>query len=158
MNFNDFGMFNEIVKVKAYSDIVSTATNTTHVKVTGHKVMFLIDFTTITGDSVAVTVEASTAGATTGAEAIGFYYRLSHVAASGNTWGAVTSADSTGVDVTATDDNKMLMVMVDAMDMNDDDRYLSVLLSPGASASAVGVSAICMQDSRYRQYDHISST
>ena len=156
--FNDFGMFNEIIQVKAYSDIVSTATRTTKLKVTGHRVMFLLTFATITGDSCPITVEASTSAATTGAEAIPFYYRLGHITASGNTWGAVTSADSTGMDITASDDGKVLMIMVDCMDMNDDDQYLGVLLSPASSMSECGVAALAFQDSRYRQYDHLGST
>jgi len=153
-----YGQDLHIVGVKNYSDIVSTATNTTHIKVTGHRVTFLIPFVTITGDSVAVTVEESTSAATTGAEAIPFTYRLSSTVAGADTWGAVTTADSTGVDVTATDDDKILLIDIDPADMSEDCNYLSVLLSPGASASAVGVSAFALVDTRYKQLNHVSST
>jgi hypothetical protein len=156
---NTFGMLEHIVPVKAYSDIVSTATNTTHLKITGHRVAFLLSFATITGDSVTLTVEASSAATTTGAAAIPFYYRLSPVTASNDTWGAVTSADSTGFDVTASDDGKLVLIEVDPRNVIDEeDQYLSVLIAPGASASAVGVSAVAFQESRYAQYDQVSST
>jgi hypothetical protein len=155
--FNAYGELNHIVSVQAYADIVSTATNTTHVKVTGHRVMFIASFATITGDSVAVTVEASTAATTTGAEAIPFTYRLGS-AAGADTWGAVTTADSTGVDITASDDGKILIIEPILSGLGDDDKYLSVLYSPGASASACGISTICIQDSWYPQLNHISST
>ena len=138
-------------------DIVSTATNTTHVKVTGHHVTFLVYFGTITGDSVAVTVEESSAASTTSAEAVPFRYRLSS-AHTASTWGAVTTADSGGVDVTASQDDMILMVEVDPSDLTDGDNYLSVLLSPGASASAVEVAAICLQEERYVGATPMSST
>ena len=70
-------MEQHVVPVLAPADIVSTATNTTHVKVTGHHVSFLVSFGAITGDSVAITVEESSAASTTSAEAIPFKYRTS---------------------------------------------------------------------------------
>ena len=155
--YNAFAQHNHVIPVLAPADIASTATNTTHVKVTGHKVQFWISFGAITGDSVAVTVEASTAATTTGAAAIGFNYRLSGAVAT-DTWDAVTTADSTGVDVTATDDNKILLVEPILQEMGEDDQYLSVLLSPGASMSALLVGAHAVQYSRYPQLNHVSAT
>ena len=157
MLYNAYAQGNHVVPVLAPADITSNATNTTHVKVTGHKVQFYVSFGVITGDSVAVTVEASTSAATTGAEAIPFNYRLS-AAVGADTWGAVTTADSGGVDITASDDNKILLIEVDPSTLPDDDNYLSLLLSPGASASALIVGAHCVQASRYPQLDHVSAT
>lgn len=152
-----YGQDLHFVVVKNYSDIVSTATNTTHLKVTGHRVTFLVHLATLTGDSLAVTVEESSAATTTSAAAIPFVYRLGSAAAA-DTWGAVTTADSTGVDLTASDDNKLLLIDVDPADMTDGKAYLSILLSPGASASACGVSAYAIVDPRYKQLNHLSST
>lgn len=152
-----FGMNTHIIPVLYPHDIVSTATNTTHIKVTGSRVAFLVQFGTITGDSVDVTVEESTAAATGGAEAIPFRYRLSGAVAT-DTWGAVTSADSTGVAITADDDNKILLIDIDPSTMSEDCNYLSVLISPDTSASAVEVGVIALQESRYGQLDHVSST
>ena len=112
---------------------------------------------TLTGDSLAVTVEESSAASTTSAEAIPFKYRLSGAVAT-DTWGAVTTADSAGVDMTASDDDKILWVEIDPSDLTDGDHYLSVLLSPGASASACEVSVIALQDVRYRNLNMQSST
>lgn len=153
----NYAEYNHVIPVLSPADIVSTATNTTHIKVTGHKVAFLVFLGTLTGDSCAVTVEESSAASTTSAEAIPFKYRLS-AAVGGDTWGAVTTADSGGVDLTADDDDKILWVEVDPADLTDGDHYLSVLLSPGASASACEVAVIALQDVRYRSLNMQSST
>ena len=152
-----YGQDLHIVKVADYADIVSTATNTTHIKVTGHRVTFLISLATLTGDSINLTVEESTSAATTSAAAIPFVYRLGS-AAGADTWGAVTTADSTGVDMTASDDDKLMLIDVDPADMSDGCNYLSVLMAPGASASVCGVSAYAITDARFRQLNHVSST
>ena len=138
-------------------DIVSAATNTTHMKVTGHHATFLVYFGTITGDSVVVTVEESSAASTTSAEAVPFRYRLSS-AETASTWGAVTTADSGGVIVTAAQDDMILLVEVDPSDLSDGDNYLSVLVSPEASCSAVEVAAIGIQEERYKATNPKSST
>jgi len=158
MLYNAAGELNHINLVQAYADIVSTATNTKHVKVTGHKVQFLIHVGTLTGDSCNVTVEASTAATTTGAAAIPFnFYRVGSVAAA-DTWGAVTTADSAGFDITASDDGKIFLVEPNLMGMGIDDAYLSVLYSPGGSSSACELVTLCVQSSRYSQLDMVSST
>ena len=152
-----FAMDDHIIPVLSPVDIVSTATNTTHIKITGHHVTFLVPFGTITGDSVVVTVEESTSAATTGAVAVPFKYRLS-LAVGADSWGAVTTADSTGVIVTASDDDKILLIDIDPSALSDDCNYLSVLVSPEASCSAVEVAALAVQDARYGQLDHVSAT
>jgi len=155
--YNQFAQYAHVIPVLSPVDIVSTATNSTHIKVTGHRVNFLVFLGTLTGDSCSVTVEESTAASTTGAEAIPFRYRLSGAVGS-DTWGAVTTADSTGVDFTASDDDKIMWVEVDPSDMSSDTKYLSVLLGPGASASACEVSVAAIIDSWYQQLDMVSST
>lgn len=152
-----YGMNTHFIPVISPVDIVSTATNSTHIKVTGGRVHFLVQFGTITGDSVAVTVEESTSAATTGAEAIPFKYRLSG-AVGADTWDAVTTADSTGVAVGASDDDKILLIDIDPSTLSEDCNYLSVLASPGGSASAVEIGVIAMIESNYGQLDHVSST
>ena len=157
MNDIRFGENTHLNLLLAPVDIVSAATQSTHVKVTGHRVHFLVTIGAITGDSLNVQIEASTAATTTGANSIAFAYRLSGDTAA-DTYGAITTADSDGVDFTASDDNKFMLIDVDPSILPDDDNYLSVLLAPGASASVCLASVMVAQESRYGQLDPVSST
>jgi hypothetical protein len=153
-----FGQDLHVIPVASPLDITTSDINTTHVKVgAAHRVTFLLHFGVITGDSIAMTVEESTAAATTGAEAIPFIYRLSGATGS-DTWGAVTTADSTGVDITASDDGKLLMIDVDPSTMSEDTNYLSVLFATGGSMSECVVNGLAVLQPRYPQLDHVSTT
>ena len=158
---NPFVGYDNIVCFLAPQDIASTATTCPYVDLRNAlKASFLIQFGAVTSatatDYYRVTVQCATAEGGTEA-AINFRYRLSG-AVGANTWGAITTADSTGVDVTATDDNKILLVEPILQEMGEDDQYLSVLLSPGASMSALLVGAHAVQYSRYPQLNHVSAT
>ena len=153
-----YGMNTHIIPGFAPLDIVANDFNTTHVKVTNAlSCAFLLGFGVITGDSINITVEESTAAATTSAEAIGFGFRLSGDTAT-DTWGDVTTCDSLGTTITASDDNKFLWIEVDLREMSEDCNYLSVLGTTESSMSACVVSAVCFLESRYGQYDPDSTT
>jgi len=153
-----YGMNTHIIPVFAPYDIEANDINTTHVKVSNAlSAQFLLFFGVITGDTINITVEESTSAATTSAEAIGFSYRLSGDTAS-DTWGDVTTCDSLGATITASDDNKLLLIEVDLAEMSDDCNYLSVLGTTESSMSACLVSAVALLESRYGQYDPVSTT
>jgi len=153
-----YGMNTHIIPGFAPLDIVANDFNTTHVKVSNAlSYACLLAFGVITGDTINITVEESTSAATTGAEAIGFGYRLSGDTAS-DTWGAVTTCDSLGATITANDDYKLLWIEVDLAEMSDDCNYLSVLGTTESSMSECVVSAVSFLETRYGQYDPVSTT
>lgn len=153
-----YGMNTHIIHVFAPLDITTSDINTTHVKVSNAlHVTFLMSFGVITGDTINVTVEESTSAATTGAEAIPFAFRITGDTAS-DTYGAVTTCDSTGATITASDDNKILIIDVDPNTMSDDANYLSVLGVTGGSMSACVTGCIALIYPRYAQYDPVSTT
>lgn len=159
MNDLRYGMNTQIVPLISPVDIAATATSSPFVKVSNaHRVAFEVFFGTITGDTVDVTLECATANSTSGLTdiAVPFYYRLSG-AVGVDTWSAVTSADSTGVGVTASDDDKILLVDYDPR-TNADYQYVRVTVTPGSSASAVEVSVTAFLEPRYGQLDPVSST
>ena len=153
-----YGMNTHIIPVFAPLDVVATDINTTHVKVSNAlSCAFLLSFGVITGDTINITVEESTSAATTGAEAIGFGYRLSGDTAS-DTWGAVTTCDSLGATITASEDYMLLWIEVDLAEMSDDCNYVSVLGTTGGSMSECVVGAVAFLESRYDQLDPVSTT
>jgi 5-enolpyruvylshikimate-3-phosphate synthase len=153
-----YGMNTHIIPGFAPLDIAANDFNTTHVKVNNAlSYACLLAFGVITGDTINITVEESSAAGTTDAEAIGFSYRLSGDTAT-DTWGDVTTCDSLGATITATDDNKLLWIEVDLAEMSDDCNYLSVLGTTAGSMSACLVSAVSFLESRYGQYDPVSTT
>lgn len=153
-----FGMNTHVIPGFAPLDITTSDFNTTHVKMNNAlSAAFLLNFGVITTDTLNVTVEESTSAATTGAEAIGFSFRLSGDTAS-DTWGALTTCDSLGTTITASNDNQMLWIEVDPRTMSDDCNYLSVLGVTGASMAACVVGAVAFLETRYGQYDPVSTT
>jgi hypothetical protein len=113
-------------------------------------------FGTITGDSVVVTIEAATA-ATSGSEiAVPFTYRLSG-AVGVDTWAAVATADSGGVDVATTDDDKILLIEYDPA-TNADYQYVRLVTTTSTSVSACELAVTAKLYPRYGQLNPISST
>ena len=158
MNALKYGMNTHIIPVFAPLDIAANDINTTHIKVNNAlHVTFLVQFGVVTGDTINITVEESTSAATTGAEAIPFAFRLTGDTAS-DTYGAVTTCDSLGATITASDDNKLLIIDVDPATMSDDCNYLSVLGVTESSMSACLTSCIALVYPRYAQYDPLSTT
>ena len=116
---------------------------------------FYVSFGSITSTSadqaVVVTLEASTVGASTSATAIAFNYRLSGITTA-NTWDAVAAATSTGVSVGTTDDDKILEIFVDPAYVaanKTDGRWVAVLVTPDAGASATEVAVFAIGEPRY---------
>lgn len=152
-----FGQDLHIIPVYAPQDVGTADINTTHVNVSrAHHITFAVQFGNLTNDSKVITVEESSAATTVSAEAIPFKYRLSGATGS-DTWGAVTSVDSGGVDmVHASDDNKLLLIDVDPVTLTDGDNYLSVRISSAGGECYAGV--VAYLSPRYSQLDPLSTT
>lgn len=130
---------------------------TPFVKMTNaNRVAFHLAFGTITGDSVTITVEAATVGASGSEIAVPFTYRLSGAVGS-DTWSAVTTADSAGIDIAATDDDKILWVDYDPRSNADYD-YVRLVYTSGSSVSAVELQCSAFLEPKYGQLDIPSST
>ena len=152
-----FGQQLNIIPVYAPQDVGTADVNTTHINVSNaHHITFAVQFGSLTNDSKVITVEESSAATTVSAEAIPFKYRLSGAVAT-DTWGAVTTTDSTGLDmVHASDDNKLLLIDVDLSTLSAGDNYLSVRISSAGGECFAGVVAYLAP--RYPQLDHVSTT
>lgn len=148
----------QIVPIMAPIDLASTTVRTTHLKVSNaHRVSLILQFGNLTSDSKIVTVEESSAASTTNAEAIAFMYRLSAKVGTADTWSAVTTADSDGVEVDdSSDDNKSLLIDIDPSALTEGDNYLAIkIVSSGGIALA---SAVALLVPRYPQLDQLSTT
>ena len=152
-----YGMNTHINTVLAPVDLGAATIRTTHVKVShALSAAFLINFGVITNDTVNITVEESTSAATTGAEAIGFGYRLSGDTAT-DTWGAVTTIDSAGTSHLHSSCNNISMWLeVDLATMSEDCNYLCVKIV--ADSDPTLISATAFLHTRYGQYDPVSTT
>lgn len=159
---NPFAGYDNIVCFLAPQDIVSTATTCPYVDLrNAQKAFFLLQFGAVTSTTVTddwtITIQAATAEGGTEA-AIAFRYRLSG-AVGANTWGAVTTADTTGT-VIAPDanDNMGLLIEIDpdALAANDY-RYVRAVLTD-VDAEACLVAGFAFLEARYKQTTHISAT
>ena len=139
---------------------VDTASTTVNSDVVSCKnlvaIDFLVYFGTITGDTVAVTVEECDDVTPTNSTAIAFKYRLG-AAVGTDTDGAVTAATTSGVTITASDDDKVLTISVDPHVLTAGYPYLRVVADPGASASAVEIALIAVLWPRYAATTNISA-
>ena len=161
---NPFVGYDNIVCFLAPQDIASTATTCPYVDLKGvNKAGFLISFGAVTsataGDLYRVTIQCATAEDGTEA-AIDFRYRKSG-AVGDDTWGAVTTADSTGgVSMAASvDDNKMLWIEIDpdALATNDYQFARAVITDvPDMTAGLICGHAIL--ETSYKQTTFISAT
>ena len=152
-----YGMNTHVIAVLAPVDLGAATIRTTHVKVSNAlSATFLIHFGVITNDTMNITVEESTSAATTGAEAIGFSYRLTGDTAS-DTYGAVTTSDSDGTSFVHSAINNIDMLLhVDLAGMSDDANYLCVKIVAGSNPSLIAATAFL--ETRYGQYDPVSTT
>lgn len=118
-----------------------------------HRVTFGLQFGVITSSSIAIFVEEnSTSGSTSNAEEINFRYRLSDPVG-GSTWSAITTASTTGILVSGSDeDNTLLLIDVDPSSMSDGKTFLAVRVNAGSSNPAF-VSAFVVIQPRYAQLD-----
>lgn len=151
------------LNVLAPVDIVATATPTRFVKLDkAHWLTFLILFGVITGDSLDVTVEASTTGIDSDTEtAIAFQYRKSDIVNT-DALGEVTTATASGVAMSASDDGKMLIIDVDPSAVQaalDGAKWVRVMITPGSSSvSAANVAAAAVIEPRYPSNFELSSS
>jgi hypothetical protein len=99
------------------------------------------------------------ATAETGTEAaVAFRYRLAG-ALGANTWGAVTTADTTGMSIASTDDNKIVWIEVDPDELAASDyRFVRLVLTDTDDMAAFLVTVIGFIQPRYKQATHISAT
>lgn len=150
----------QTVHVVGLTSPVDTASTTVNSDVIGvkeyHAIEFLVYFGTITGDTVAVTVEECDNVTPSNTTAIAFKYRKG--AATGtDSMGAVTDATASGVSMAATDDDKLLLIDVDPRALSADRPYLRVVADPGASASAVEIAILALLRPRYAQSAQLSA-
>lgn len=113
-------------------------------------VQFLVPFGAITGDSTVVTVQECDDTTPSNSTAIAFSYRLGSAVGTDSS-GTRTAATSSGVTVTDSDDNKLLIIDVDPASLTDGYPYLRVVVDPGASISAQNFSVIALVVPRYAQ-------
>lgn len=156
-----------IVPVLAPADIVATDVGTEFVDMSlFHHVSFLLQFGGMTSDSTdtaTVTVEACPIGTTSDSTeaAIAFNYRLSSAVAT-DSMGAITAATAAGVAVTAADDNKLLIVDVDAeavaAAVSGTGRYVRAFITTNAEMASCLVGALAVLEPRYPQNVGPSST
>jgi hypothetical protein len=159
MNDLRYGMNLSIVPLVSPVDIVAVETVSPFVKLSNSlRCQFNVFFGTITGDSVDITVECCTANSTTGVTniTVPFTYRKSG-AVGDDTYGAVTTADSGGFAVSASDDDKIVLIDYDPAS-NPEYAYARVVLTPGSSCSAVEVAVQAFLEPRYAQFNIPSST
>jgi hypothetical protein len=160
---NPFVGYDNIVCFLAPQDIGSTATTCPYVDLrNANKAFFLIQFgaitsTTATDESV-VTIQAATAVDGTEA-AVAFRYRKSG-AVGANTWGAITTADTTGVGMGADDsDNMALLIEIDPDELAANDyRYARAVLTDNVDLEACLVAGFAFIEARYKQTTHLSAT
>lgn len=136
------------------ADIVATVTASSYVDIKDlNWASFLVSFGAITTGTATITVEASTAASSNATEAaIPFKYRLSGAVGT-DSMGAITAATSDGASITASDDNKVLLIDVDPAALNAnpgaDYRYLRVVASPTTDMAAFVVGMALVGTPRY---------
>lgn len=162
-NFNDFVQYENIIMLLEPKDIASTITASAYMNLKGaHKAAFLVVFGAITSDTgtdaYVVTVEGATAEGGTEA-AIAFDYRLSGALGT-NTWGAVTSATTTGVSMDNDDnDNMMLWIEIDPCALAASDyNYVRVKITDSADMAAGLVTVLGILQPRYKMTTMVSTT
>ena len=154
MNNVKFAQPVKILPILTPADIVDAATKTAIVDLKGANWATLaLHFGAVTCDVPTVTVKCSTGASTTNAITIGFQYRLSaSLATEPDSWGAVTSATSTGVAIAVTDDGSMLLIDVDPAAVaaaGTDYRYLHALITPAADTTVCVVGASAFLETTY---------
>ncbi len=164
---SNYGEFENIIPLIAPQDITTTATASAYVDLkTVHSMSFLLFFGSITATSadqaITVTVECVTAAASASNEAkVAFNYRLSS-AIGADAMGAKTAATAAaGASVATTDDNKILLINVDPAVVAatlTDARFVRVVITPDAGASATLVAALAVLSPRYKQNAMVSAT
>ncbi|MHA1225271.1 MAG: hypothetical protein ACTSPV_00845 [Candidatus Hodarchaeales archaeon] len=121
-----------------------------------HNIQILVMFGAITGDTVTLTVEECDDTTPSNSTAVAFKYRKSSAVGT-DSMGAVSSATTSGITVSATDDNKVILVEVDPATLTRGYPYIRVKLAPGGSISACFVGAVAILVPRYPQTSQLSA-
>lgn len=160
---NNFVQYDNVIPLVAPVDIASTATSTPYVDLKGaHKAAFLVMFGLVTsataGDREVVTVQAATAEGGTEA-AIAFNYRKA-AAPGANTWGDITAASATGIEVDpSADDGVSFWIEVDPSALAASDyRYVRVVLTDTPDMTACLTSVVGIIDQRYAMNTMVTAT
>lgn len=155
----------KVLPILQPADIVATATATQYVDLNlVHWATFIVSFGAMTSDSTdtaTVTIQASTAGTSNATEiTVPFQYRLSAAVAT-DTMGAITTATTDGVAVTAADDNKVLVIDLDPAVVaaaGTDYRFVRLVVTPNAEMASCVVGANAFLEHRYPANSSPSST
>jgi hypothetical protein len=159
---NSFGQYNNVFPLLAPVDLGSTATDLPHVALKGaHRVAFLVQTGVTTPnastDIVDITVVAATAEGAVTQTAIAFQYRKS-TAVTANSWGAVTTATATGVELTDDHEGYSVWIEVDADALAASDyTHLHLHIEQNAF-TAFFASAVAFIDSRYKMTSMTTAT
>ena len=163
---HDYVQYDNIVPLLAPQDIAATAQPSEYVSLNCHDIGLYVIAGAITATSAdeyyTVTVVATTSAATGASEvAIPFSYRTSGVVNT-NTWTAVTTATTAGVNLTVDDDNKILYIHIDpaaVLAELSDATHVRAVITPGTASLTAGLfTVIASVSPRYRQTTMISAT
>jgi hypothetical protein len=148
------------IRVVQLTSPVDTTSTTVNSDVIGTKeligIKFVVSFGTITGDTVVVTVEECDDTTPSNSTAIAYSYSKDGAAIGTDTAGAWTAATTSGVTLSATDDDKNLIIKVDPAALTDAFPYLRVVADPGGSASACEIAINAIVEERYNQSTNLS--
>ena len=164
---NTFGYYENFIPLVSPVDTTTSAVATPYVDLkTVHKIHFLVFTGSIAVTSTdqpgpTITVECSTAASSNATEElIGFSYRMSG-AVGADSWGAVTAGTTAGVALASSDDDTLILVEVDpavvAAKMADA-RFVRLVFTPDAGASATEVAILAGVTARYRGAAPVSTT
>jgi hypothetical protein len=158
----DMIAYRNVIPLISPADVSTTAQTTAYIDLrNAQKACFMVFLGTITSstatDVEALTIECATAEGGTEA-AIGYSYRLSGAVGT-NTWGAITTVGTTGLEIGLTDDDKMICVEVDPDVLAANDyRYARLKLTDTDDMNAFEVAVWAEIWPRYKQTTHISAT
>ncbi len=162
MAHNLFAQYDNVFPLIQPVDLGSTATATPYVYLRGaHRLAFLVQFGVTTPnastDIIDVTVECATTENAGTEAAVAFRYRKSS-AVTANTWGAITTATTTGAELTDDDEGMSLWIEVDPDALGASDyQYVRVMIEQNAF-SACFASVVAFIDTRYKMNTMASAT
>lgn len=158
-----YGQVAKFLPVLIPADITTTDTNTAVVDLANaHRCTFLVYTGAVTSNSTTapiITLMAATGAATTSATAIAFNYRKSSAVAT-DSWADIAAATATGMTVTLTDDNKLMLIDVDpaVVATKTDGRYVYLHIDTNAQISAFVIGASAMIEPRYAANAMVSAS
>lgn len=157
---NPFLAYDNVFYLLAPVDIASTVTATPYMNLKGaHRAGFLVSFGVInsgSADTEVITVQAATAEGGTEA-AVAFRYRT--CAAGTNVWGAITTADTTGVSSASDDSGRAIYIEIDPDELAASDyNYVRVVSTDTTDMAACLIAVHGLLQPRYKQTTYVSST